>query len=62
MSRLVSKIKLPYVGEMYVTNVEEASFECLMSVQEALKKLYDYEQAEEENSDCKEVWLVRERI
>lgn len=55
MSRLVSKIKLPYAGEMYVTNVEEASFECLMSVQEALKKLYDYEQAEEENNDYKEV-------
>ncbi len=55
MSRLVSKIKFPYVGEIYVTNVEETSLECLMSVQEALKKLYDYEQAEEENGNCKKM-------
>lgn len=58
MERLVQKLIMseinPYCkiegipDEFYVANGEEASFEQLQVVQEALKKLYEYEQMEEQ--------------
>lgn len=57
MDKLVKKIIMSEVNpywkiegvsdEFYVTNSEEASFEQLQVIQEALKKLYKYEQIEE---------------
>lgn len=44
--RMVQKITLPYYGEVYVANAEEASLESMMQLQPALQKLYEYEQAE----------------
>lgn len=48
MSRLVEKVELPVYREFYIANSEYASMENLQYVQEALKKLYEYEQAEED--------------
>lgn len=44
MSRLVEKITLPYFGELYVACIDDASLETILSLQEPLKKLYEYEQ------------------
>lgn len=48
MSRLVTRVEIPIYGEYYVANTEEASFEAIESMQEVLKKLYEYEQKYEE--------------
>lgn len=44
MSRLVTKVEIPIYGEYYVANTEEASFEAIKTMQEVLKKLYEYEE------------------
>lgn len=55
-NRLVQKVNLaemyPELGntelrEFYVTNIDDASLENLITVQDALKKLYEYEELEE---------------
>lgn len=58
MDRLVKKLIMSEINpywkidgisdEFYLTNSEEASLEQLQVVQEALKKLYEYEQIEEQ--------------
>lgn len=48
MSRLVEKVVLPILGEMYIANADEASLETTQALQEAFKKLYEYEEAEEQ--------------
>ena len=45
--RLVEKVTLPVIGEMYVACVEDASMESMQALQDPLKKLYEYEQEEE---------------
>ena len=47
MSRMVEKVNLPIYGEMYVACVEDVSVESMQALQEPLKKLYEYEQEEE---------------
>lgn len=47
MGRLVEKVNLPIYGEMYVACVEDVSMEAMQALQEPLKKLYEYEQEEE---------------
>lgn len=48
MSRLVEKVNLPVYGEMYIACAEEASLEAIQELQEPLKKLYEYEQEDEQ--------------
>ena len=48
MSRLVEKVNLPVYGEMYIACVEDVSIEAMQALQEPLKKLYEYEQKEEQ--------------
>lgn len=48
MSRLVEKVNLPLYGEMYVACAGDVSLETMQALQEPLKKLYDYEQEEEQ--------------
>ena len=48
MGRLVEKVNLPIYGEMYVACVEDVSMESMQALQEPLKKLYEYEQEEEQ--------------
>lgn len=48
MSRLVEKVNLPVYGEIYVACVEDASMETMQALQEPLKKLYEYEQEDEQ--------------
>ncbi len=47
MSRLVEKVNLPIYGEMYVACAEDVSMEVMQALQEPLKKLYEYEQEDE---------------
>lgn len=47
MGRLVEKVNLPFYGEMYVACAEDVSLESMQALQEPLKKLYEYEQEEE---------------
>ena len=47
MERLVQKIFVPYYGEMYVALMDEVSIETMSQMQKPLKKLYEYEEAEE---------------
>lgn len=47
MDRLVKKVNLPILGEMYVANVEDINLEGMQALQEPLKRLYDYEEKEE---------------
>lgn len=48
MSRLVEKVNLPVYGEMYVACADDVSIETIQELQEPLKKLYEYEQEEEQ--------------
>lgn len=47
MSRLVEKVNLPIYGKMYVACAEDATMDAMQELQEPLKKLYEYEQDEE---------------
>lgn len=47
MNRMVEKVDLPVYGEMYVACAEDVSMEAMQALQEPLKKLYEYEQEEE---------------
>lgn len=58
MSRLVEKVDLPILGEMYIANADEVSLEATQALQEIFKELYEYEDAEEkelDNYDCKHI-------
>ena len=46
MDRLVKKVNLPILGEMYVANVEDINLEGMQALQGPLKKLHDYEEEE----------------
>lgn len=48
MGRLVKKVDLPVYGEMYIACVDDVSIETMQALQEPLKKLYEYEQEEEQ--------------
>lgn len=50
MKRLVEKMVLPYYGELYVACADEATVESIVQLQEALKKLYEYE-----SKDCDKI-------
>lgn len=49
IEKLVEKINLPIIGDMYIANSDIASMETLQDLQEPLKKLYEYEQLEEQS-------------
>lgn len=68
MSRLVEKVTLPIYGELYVACAEDASLETIQSLQKPLKKLYEFEQEEENGTlvhlPCKlgdETYWIRNR-
>lgn len=48
MGRLAEKVELPVYGEMYVACIDDVSIESMQALQEPLKKLYEYEQEEEQ--------------
>lgn len=48
MKRLVKKVALSFFDEMYIINADEVSLEATQALKEVFKKLYEYEEAEEE--------------
>lgn len=62
MKKMVEKVDLPTIGEFYVACAEDVSLESMQALQEPLKKLYEYEQEEENGTlvhlPCKKVYFV----
>ena len=48
MKRLVEKTNLPILGETYITNTDDTDLKEMQILQAVLKKLYEYEDAEEQ--------------
>lgn len=62
MSRLVEKVELPVYGEMYIACEDDVSIETIQELQEPLKKLYEYEQEEEQGKIVHLVCNIGDKI